>query len=167
MSAEVLDWGACELWIRTRQAKGQRVVFTNGCFDLLHAGHIHLLEEAARLGDYLVVAINSDESVRRLKGPQRPIMPLTDRLALMSALQVVDVLVVFPAETQTDNEAESDLWDTPHTLLQRLRPDILVKGGDYAPDGVVGREFVEEVHIVPLLAGRSTSDLIQLLGASP
>lgn len=167
MSAEVLDWGACELWIRTRQAEGHRVVFTNGCFDLLHAGHIHLLEEAARLGDCLVVAINSDKSVRRLKGPRRPIMPLTDRLALMSALQVVDVLVVFPDEAQSGMENESDLWDTPHALLQRLHPDILVKGGDYAPDEVVGREFVEEVHIVPLLAGHSSSDIIQRLGASP
>ncbi len=167
MSAEVLDWAACELWIRTRQAAGQRVVFTNGCFDLLHAGHIHLLEEAARLGDYLVVAVNSDVSVHRLKGPQRPVMPLTDRLALMSAIEVVDVLVAFPEDAQSGGGAESDLWDTPHALLQRLRPDVLVKGGDYTPDEVVGREFVEEVHIVPLLAGHSTSDLIQRLGASP
>ena len=104
MAAKELDWEACARWVRVRQEKGQRVVFTNGCFDLLHAGHIHLLEEAGRLGDCLVVGVNSDESVRRLKGSQRPITPLKDRLLVLDALSVVDVLVVFPSTTVPPEE---------------------------------------------------------------
>ncbi|UCH64309.1 MAG: adenylyltransferase/cytidyltransferase family protein [Fidelibacterota bacterium] len=158
-----MDWDACARWIRSRQKEGQRVVFTNGCFDLLHAGHIHLLEEANRLGDCLIVGVNSDESVQRLKGSGRPITPLQDRLRILEALTVVDVLVVFPSVAMPPERLEPSLLDTPHALLQKLRPDVLVKGGDYLPEDVVGREFAGEVQIVPLLDGRSTSRIIRQL----
>lgn len=163
MISKELGGEACARWVRARQDEGRRVVFTNGCFDLLHAGHIRLLEEAARLGDCLVVGVNSDDSVRRLKGPPRPVMPLKDRLLLLNALTVVDALVVFPSETIPPEGIESRLVDTPYALLRKLRPDVLVKGGDYPPEEVVGREFAGEVRIVPLLEGRSTSGFIQRL----
>ncbi len=163
MASKELSWEASARWVRTHQDKRQRVVFTNGCFDLLHTGHIHLLEEADRLGDCLVVGVNSDESVRRLKGPRRPITPLKDRLLVLNALTVVDALVVFPAATVPPEMVDPDLLDTPYALLQKLRPDVLVKGGDYLPEEVVGREFAGEVRIVPLLEGRSTSRIIRQL----
>ena len=160
MAAKELDWEASARWVRTRQEKGQRVVFTNGCFDLLHAGHIHLLEEAARLGDCLVVEGNSDKSLRRLKGSRRPITPLKDRLLVLNALTVVDLLVVFPSAAVPPERLEPNLLDTPYTLLQTLHPDVLVKGDDYPPEEVVGREFAGEVRAIPLLEGRSTSRVI-------
>lgn len=161
MESKALDWKACSRWIRAQQRDGQRVVFTNGCFDLLHAGHIHLLYEARRLGDRLVVGVNNDDSIRRLKGPQRPITALDDRVYILSALIHVDVVVVFPAQGSPPGAVDPDLVDTPWELLRQLRPDILVKGGDYTPAEVVGREFAGRVEIVPLLEGRSTSTLIQ------
>jgi D-beta-D-heptose 7-phosphate kinase/D-beta-D-heptose 1-phosphate adenosyltransferase len=109
---------------------GRTVVFTNGCFDLLHVGHVRYLQEAARLGDVLVVGLNSDASVRALKGPGRPVFPESDRAALLAALEAVDHVVLF---------AE----DTPLRLLGLVRPDILVKGGTYKVEEVVGRDFVE------------------------
>lgn len=126
------------------------VVFTNGCFDLVHAGHLKVLEWAKRQGDILVVGLNSDASVRKLKGPRRPILPLADRAALMAALKPVDYVTWFSEET-------------PHLLIKRLRPDILVKGGDWAADSIVGREFVKKVVRVPLLKGRSTSGIISTI----
>lgn len=161
MKSKALGWKACSRWIRARQRDGRRVVFTNGCFDLLHAGHIHLLYEARRLGDHLVVGVNSDDSVRHLKGPRRPIMTLGDRVLILSALVHVDVVVVFPAQASPPGTVDPELVDTPWELLRQLRPDILVKGGDYTPAEVVGREFAGRVDIVPLLEGRSTSTLIQ------
>jgi D-beta-D-heptose 7-phosphate kinase / D-beta-D-heptose 1-phosphate adenosyltransferase len=131
---------------------GKRVVFTNGCFDLMHAGHLSLLHEAARLGDVLVLAINSDESVRRLKGPDRPIVPAAERAALLAALSCVDAVAIFDEET-------------PLETLKAVRPHVLVKGQDYSVDTVVGREFVEanggRVALVPLLAEKSTSALVE------
>jgi D-beta-D-heptose 7-phosphate kinase/D-beta-D-heptose 1-phosphate adenosyltransferase len=109
---------------------GRTLVFTNGCFDLLHAGHVRYLQEAARLGDVLVVAVNSDASVRALKGPGRPVIPEADRTALLAAPEAVDHVVVFGE-------------DTPLRLLSLLRPDLLVKGGTYTVEEVVGRELVE------------------------
>jgi D-beta-D-heptose 7-phosphate kinase/D-beta-D-heptose 1-phosphate adenosyltransferase len=143
--------------VRAHRAAGERVVFTNGCFDLLHVGHIRLLESARALGDCLVVAINSDASVRRLKGPPRPLLPESERVALLAALNCVDRIVVF-------DEA------SPEKLIRTLKPDILVKGGNLEPDEVVGREIVEgyggEIRLLPLFGDRSVSQFLGRLGKS-
>jgi len=130
----------------------QKIVFTNGCFDLLHVGHLHLLREAAREGDILLVAVNSDESVRRLKGKNRPLISSTERTALLAALDCVDAVVVFEE-------------DTPRELLDEVRPDVLAKGADYAVDEVVGKNRIErdggKVVLIPLVPDRSTTDLVE------
>jgi len=134
--------------------EGRKVVFTNGCFDLLHIGHLELLEHARKLGDILIVGLNSDDSVRRLKGPQRPINTQLDRARILAALEVVDYVVIFDE-------------DTPLELIQTVMPDFLIKGGDYNPDAIVGSEFVEsyggKVIVFPLVRGKSTSDLINTI----
>ena len=131
---------------------GTRVVLTNGCFDLLHPGHVALLERARAEGDLLVVAINSDASVRALKGPARPLLPEKERAEALRALEAVDRVVVYDEPT-------------PLELIERVRPDVLVKGADWAHDAIVGREVVEgdggRVVRVPLLDGRSTSQLVE------
>jgi len=140
---------------RWRQAD-QRVVFTNGCFDLLHPGHVSLLHQARHLGDRLVVGLNTDASIRRLKGDQRPILPGKDRAAILSALEDVDMVVFFDE-------------DTPLTLIGRLKPDTLVKGADYRIEDVVGREIVESyggrVQLVEILHGYSTTAIARKLAA--
>jgi D-beta-D-heptose 7-phosphate kinase/D-beta-D-heptose 1-phosphate adenosyltransferase len=138
--------------IRNRlREEGKTVVFTNGCFDLIHAGHIRLFHEARKLGDVLIVALNSDASIRRLKGRSRPIYPLKERQEILAAVEAIDFVTSF-------SEA------TPRRIIARLLPDVLVKGGDWRPDQVVGREEVEaaggRVVIVPYLEGRSTSSII-------
>ena len=129
---------------------GKIVVFTNGCFDLLHVGHLTVLEKARALGDVLVVGVNGDASVRRLKGTGRPIIPLDERMEMLAALRVVDMVVPFAAPT-------------PARLIGQLVPDVLVKGGDYRRATIVGRETVEaaggRVVTIPLVRGRSTTDL--------
>lgn len=134
------------------RAAGETIVFTNGVFDLLHRGHVEYLEEAAALGDRLVVGVNDDASVRRLKGPARPIVPGEERAELVGALACVDAVVLFED-------------DTPERLIRELRPDVLVKGGDWAVEHIVGREFVESlggrVLSVPLREGRSTTTLVE------
>ena len=138
--------------VRRAKAAGRTVVFTNGCFDLLHAGHVMLLERAKHLGDVLIVAINSDTSVRRLKGPRRPIISQRDRARLLAGLASVDYVTVF-------NDS------TPERLLRRLRPHILVKGADWSSTQIIGRELVERdggrVVRLPLLRGYSTSRLVE------
>ena len=133
------------------RAAPRRVVFTNGVFAILHAGHVTYLEEARALGDVLVVGLNSDESVRRLKGPSRPINTQEDRARVLSALRCVDHVIVFED-------------DTPLAVITALIPDVLVKGGDYTRDTVVGADVVEQhggsVVIIPLLEGRSTTSII-------
>ncbi len=133
------------------RSQDRGVVFTNGCFDLLHGGHIHLLDYAKSQGSILVVAVNDDASIRRLKGPDRPIFPLKERLEILAALSSVDRLVAFSE-------------DTPLSLISRLLPDVLVKGGDWKPEDVVGRAEVEasggRVKIVPYLPGHSSSEII-------
>lgn len=126
---------------------GKAVVFTNGVYDLIHAGHVTLLEKSKRLGDILVVGINSDASVQRLKGPKRPLTGQKDRALVLAALEAVDYVTFFEE-------------DTPYELLRKLKPDILVKGGDYAPGRIVGRDLVKKVVRIPLVKGRSTSALI-------
>jgi D-beta-D-heptose 7-phosphate kinase/D-beta-D-heptose 1-phosphate adenosyltransferase len=131
---------------------GVRVAFTNGCFDLLHPGHVALLERARAEGDLLVVAINSDASVRALKGQGRPLLPETERAEALRALEAVDRVVVYDQPT-------------PLEVIERLRPDVLVKGADWAYEAIVGRDVVERdggrVVRVPLLDGRSTSGLVE------
>jgi rfaE bifunctional protein nucleotidyltransferase chain/domain len=137
---------------------GKAVVFTNGCFDLLHPGHIRLLEEAQSLGDVLVVAVNSDASVRGNKGPSRPILPEDERAELLAELEAVDYVVIF-------DEA------TPRELIEAVRPDVLVKGADWGANGIVGREEVEgaggKVVSIPLEAGHSTTEIIARIKKLP
>jgi rfaE bifunctional protein nucleotidyltransferase chain/domain len=139
-----------ELARRTRQ-RGGTVVATGGCFDLLHAGHVATLRAARRLGDCLVVCVNSDDSVRRLKGPERPLVGHEDRVAVLSALDCVDAVLVFGE-------------DTPCTVLEALRPDIWVKGGDYVagtlPEDEVLSRWGGRSVVVPYLPGRSTTQLV-------
>ena len=130
------------------QSMDETVVFTNGCFDILHRGHITYLQEAAQLGRHLIIGLNSDASVRRLKGETRPIVSEVDRAALLSALQCVDGVVLFEE-------------DTPAKLLAYLRPNILVKGGDYKKEEIVGRESVDEIAVLSFKEGYSTSDIVK------
>ena len=142
--------------IRRREWKDnrKRVVFTNGCFDLLHPGHVRLLEQARALGDALVVGLNNDASVRRLKGDSRPLVPEAGRAEVLAALACVDAVTIFEE-------------DTPRELIAALLPDVLVKGGDWMPDKIVGRQEVEaaggKVVVVPYIEGYSTSALIEKL----
>ena len=135
---------------------GLKVVFTNGVFDLLHRGHVDVLAAARALGDRLVVGVNDDASVGRLKGEARPLIPLEDRLAVLAALESVDLVTAF---------AE----DTPEELIRAVRPDVLVKGADYSPDAVAGGAFVRSyggrVETVALTPGRSTTALVEKLTA--
>lgn len=141
---------------RAWSAAGQRVVFTNGCFDLLHPGHVSLLRQAKAAGDYLVVGLNSDASVRRLKGPTRPVQDETSRAFVLSALDCVDLVVLFDD-------------DTPLKLIEALRPDILVKGADYRPDEVVGQDVIAKyggrLLLVDLEPNQSTTSMIERLRA--
>ncbi|HEY7509098.1 MAG TPA: D-glycero-beta-D-manno-heptose 1-phosphate adenylyltransferase [Vicinamibacteria bacterium] len=134
------------------RAQGRRVVFTNGCFDLLHPGHVALLEAARGKGDVLVVGINSDASVRALKGEGRPLVPADERAEMLLALESVDAVVVYDEPT-------------PREVIAALLPDVLVKGADWAADAIVGREEVEaaggRVERVPLVPGRSTTSLVE------
>ncbi|MEW6490841.1 MAG: D-glycero-beta-D-manno-heptose 1-phosphate adenylyltransferase [Thermodesulfobacteriota bacterium] len=149
---KVLPLSALLAEIAPRRRAGERVVFTNGCFDLLHPGHVTYLEAARDLGDLLVVGLNSDESVRRLKGPARPILPQADRAAVLAGLRSVDYVVVFEE-------------DTPLRLIEALLPHVLVKGGDWAVDRIVGREAVEaaggRVAALPFVEGRSTTGIVE------
>ena len=137
--------------VRALQARGEKVVFTNGCFDLLHAGHVSYLQAARRLGDFLVVGLNSDNSVRRIKGSGRPLTPEKERLAVLASLECVGGLCLFGD-------------DTPLRLIGKIQPDILVKGGDWPVEKIVGRETVEArggtVLSIPLLPGISTTAII-------
>ncbi|MCX8170242.1 MAG: adenylyltransferase/cytidyltransferase family protein [Candidatus Methanomethyliaceae archaeon] len=123
------------------------IVFTNGCFDILHPGHIEVLEKAKSFGDVLIGGLNTDKSIKEFKGPVRPIFNQSDRARVLSAISYVDYIVMFDEPT-------------PYKLIEIVKPDILVKGGDYTPDKVVGREIVGKVVIVPLLPGYSTTEVI-------
>jgi rfaE bifunctional protein nucleotidyltransferase chain/domain len=134
------------------RAAGDRVVFTNGVYDLLHRGHVEYLAEARALGDRLVVGVNGDDSVRRLKGPERPLVPAVERAELLAALECVDLTVIFEE-------------DTPARLIEAVAPDVLAKGADWALEDIVGREFVESrggrVARIAVREGLSTSELIR------
>lgn len=138
--------------VAQRKRQGCKIVFTNGCFDLLHVGHVRILQEARKLGDVLVVGLNSDFSVRALKGEGRPIVPENERAEILAAMECTDYVVIFHELT-------------PEWLLARLKPDIHVKGGDYAGKLMPEREIVEgyggKVVLVPLVAGHSTTGLLE------
>lgn len=140
--------------IEDLKKNGKRIVFTNGCFDLLHVGHIRYLEKGKSLGDVLVVGVNSDQSVRILKGPKRPILPEGERAEILSGLGCVDYITLFDEPT-------------PLELISSLQPHILVKGGDWTKETTVGKEVVErsggEVVIIPFIEGSSTSNLIETI----
>jgi D-beta-D-heptose 7-phosphate kinase / D-beta-D-heptose 1-phosphate adenosyltransferase len=139
---------------RFGRTRSDTVVFTNGCFDILHRGHVEYLHFARALGDRLIVGLNSDSSVRGLKGEGRPIVGQDDRAYVLAGLASVDAVTVFDE-------------DTPAALIEALLPDVLVKGGDYTPDTIVGREAVEQagghVVIIPFVAGRSTTDIVHAI----
>ncbi len=137
--------------VRHWKESGEKIVFTNGCFDILHAGHIHLLTEAKNLGDRLLIGLNSDQSVQNLKGPDRPLNSEDARASVLESLSMVDGVTIFQE-------------DTPLKLIEEIIPHVLVKGGDYSIENVVGADTVRasggEVVLIPILKGYSTSDLI-------
>ena len=139
--------------VPARQAQGQRIVFTNGCFDLVHVGHTRYLQAARELGDVLIVGVNSDASIHALnKAPDRPIVPEAQRVEVLAALACVDYVVLFDEPN-------------PETLIAALQPDVLVKGGDWTPDRIIGRDIVQArggvVRTIPLVPGVSTTSLIE------
>ncbi|HMD06708.1 MAG TPA: D-glycero-beta-D-manno-heptose 1-phosphate adenylyltransferase [Candidatus Acidoferrum sp.] len=152
MNPEILTLDEAILRFGPGKRNGRRIVFTNGCFDLLHPGHIGSLEQARALGDALIVGLNSDASVRLLKGAGRPVLPERERAEILAALECVDAVVIF-----------DDL--TPREVIARLLPDVLVKGGDWPGDQIVGREEVEaaggRVVSIPVVPGYSTTAILQ------
>jgi rfaE bifunctional protein nucleotidyltransferase chain/domain len=146
-----MSWAEAARW---RAARRGRLAFTNGVFDLLHPGHVDVLTGARAQGDALVVGLNSDESVRRLKGPDRPVRSATERAYVLAALECVDAVVLFEE-------------DTPLQLVRHLRPDVIVKGGDYTADAIVGAREVQaaggDVVVIPLTPGQSTTSIIERL----
>jgi rfaE bifunctional protein nucleotidyltransferase chain/domain len=151
MKGRVLDRPGLEQFVRDARANGARIVFTNGVFDILHPGHLRYLQAARRHGDLLIVGVNSDASVRRNKGPERPINPEGERAEVLAALECVDAVSVFDEETPAD-------------IIRRVQPDVLVKGADWPPDQIVGRDTVEarggRVVLEPVEQGYSTSAII-------
>ena len=149
---KIMGMPALSAQLRQWRAEGERIVFTNGCFDLVHRGHVEYLSAAADLGDRLIVGINSDASVTRLKGPDRPIMDETSRQLLIAALECVDAVILFED-------------DTPYRLIQEIQPDVLAKGGDYTEETMVGADIVRakggEIHCIPLTPGCSTTRIEQ------
>ncbi|MCX7698110.1 MAG: D-glycero-beta-D-manno-heptose 1-phosphate adenylyltransferase [Candidatus Goldbacteria bacterium] len=137
--------------IKKLKNKGKKIVFTNGCFDIIHVGHIKLLNAAKKLGDVLVLALNSDSSVKRLKGEKRPIVPQNERAEIMAALTMVDIVTIF-------NE------DDPYNIIKDVKPDVLVKGGDWPLDKIIGADIVKsyggEVKNIKYIEGKSTTNII-------
>ena len=149
MDRKILNWDTLDPTLES--INEEKIVFTNGCFDILHPGHIHILDQAKSYGDILIVGLNSDDSIKRLKGPTRPKVSQKDRLRILSSIKFVDYAVLFEE-------------DTPFKLIKKIKPNILVKGGDYNYDDIVGSEFVKsnggKIKIVQLLEGYSSSSLI-------
>lgn len=152
MNQKIVDIATLKRRIAQWRLKSDIIVFTNGCFDILHIGHVHTLNEAKKLGNKLIVAVNSDASVKRLKGPERPINQEEDRVKLIAALEMVDAVVIFSE-------------DTPLKLIELVSPDKLVKGGDWKADQIVGSSFViangGEVCSIPFQEGHSSTSLIE------
>jgi rfaE bifunctional protein nucleotidyltransferase chain/domain len=152
VSAKLKSIDELKAIVAEAKAQGKVVVFTNGCFDLLHRGHVHLLRQAKALGDLLIVAINSDTSVKAIKGAARPILPETDRLELIAAMEMVDYVVLFE---------EPD----PYNTIAALRPKVLVKGADWTSEEIIGADIVRrnggEIVVLPYLKGFSTTEIIE------
>ena len=150
-AAGVLTWPQAAAFVKSARASGQHIVFTNGVFDLLHPGHVRYLQQARRLGDVLIVGLNADTSVRRNKGPGRPITPELERAEVLAALECVDAIVIFEE-------------DTPAEIVRLVQPDILVKGADWPSDQIVGRDTVEarggKVVLVATEEGHSTTAIV-------
>ncbi|MCK9274719.1 MAG: D-glycero-beta-D-manno-heptose 1-phosphate adenylyltransferase [Syntrophales bacterium] len=149
---KLLSHKELKLKLDVLKAQGKKIVFTNGCFDILHVGHVTYLQKAKDLGDVLVIGINSDSSVASIKGPSRPIIPQTERATVISALESADFVILFDE-------------DTPQKLIEYIRPHILVKGGDWAAENIAGKNFAEEVVIIPFVEGASTSKIIERIKA--
>jgi D-beta-D-heptose 7-phosphate kinase/D-beta-D-heptose 1-phosphate adenosyltransferase len=151
-AGKVLEAGDLETVLAAWRSEGKRIVFTNGCFDIIHTGHVNYLRHSRSQGDVLIVGVNSDASVSRLKGPERPVNPVGDRMEVLAAMEMVDAVISFSE-------------DTPAKIIERVTPDVLVKGEDWADKGVVGREWVEkhggQVVLAPMVAGRSTTSILE------
>ena len=152
MNLKIKGPAALTVVTRRLKAKGKKIVFTNGCFDIIHAGHVKYLQRAKRLGDILVVAINSDSSVKTLKGKGRPVNKQSDRALVVSYLEFVDYVTIFSGAT-------------PERLIRRIKPDLLVKGGDWKAKDIVGGEFVSsyggKVVSLPFIKGQSTTSILE------
>jgi D-glycero-beta-D-manno-heptose 1-phosphate adenylyltransferase len=151
INSKILDQHSLQQQLHQWRLKNKKIVFTNGCFDILHTGHITLLSQAAEMGDMLIVGLNTDNSVKKLKGPQRPVNKEQDRAMLLAALLLVDAVTLFDE-------------DTPGELIKAILPDVLVKGGDYSISEIVGADTVlangGRIEIVPIVAGYSTTNII-------
>jgi len=138
--------------VQKLREKGKKIVFTNGCFDLIHVGHVRYLRAARQLGDVLIIGLNSDASIKRIKGAKRPIVPQAERAEILAAMEFVDYITIFDE-------------DTPFTLITQVKPDVLVKGGDWAIEEIVGGDFViargGRVVALPFTAGKSTTGIIE------
>ena len=150
---KVLDWNEMKRAVDAARAEGKKVVFTNGCFDLLHIGHVRYLREAKGLGDVLTVAVNTDHSVSKLK-QGRPIVPEDQRAEIVASLEMVDYVTLFDE-------------DTPYELIRLLRPDVLVKGGDWKREDIVGSDLVPETVSLPFIPGISTTEIIERIRRGP
>lgn len=151
MKNKILSWEAVKEEVERRRRQNEKIAFTNGCFDILHLGHVRYLREARRKGDLLILALNSDASVRAIKGERRPLLPEAERAEVVASLESVDYVTLF-------NDT------TPLRLIEYLRPDVLVKGGDWKEETVVGRDAVlswgGEVVLVPFVEGASTTNIV-------
>jgi len=144
---KILDWNELKEVVDRFKASGKKIIFTNGCFDIIHIGHVRYLKEAKTLGDVLVVGLNSDRSVSLIK-PDRPINPQNHRAEVLSSLEMVDYVTMFDE-------------DTPYELIKFLKPDILVKGGDWKKEDIVGSDIAKETYSLPYVEGVSTSEIIE------
>lgn len=157
MTAKIRTVGRLARELAGWRSRGKRIVFTNGCFDILHAGHVDYLQRAARMGDVLVIGLNSDSSVRKLKGPSRPVNRQSDRARVLAALECVDRITIFAERT-------------PERLIRKVRPDVLVKGADWKVEDIVGAEFVRnrggKIVTVPFVKGYSTTGLLRKIASS-
>ena len=149
---KILDRATLQRKLDTLRQKGRKIAFTNGCFDILHVGHVRYLREASKTGDVLVLALNSDSSVRAIKGEKRPLVPATERAEILAALDFIDFITIFDELTPLD-------------VIKSLKPDILIKGGDWPEEKVVGREEVKKwkgkVVIIPEVQGKSTTNIVE------